>query len=133
MARIRVAREQGRAVRQLSLAMERHGAATTVAVCAALAFQFPLSLVWQPSTYELKPRVAAPLAARTDTFFLLNYATNPLTRYIVFSAWGLGPDQYDPVVQVESIMGDAPYRMIFSDDGVYVLELSRVGRPHRTG
>jgi uncharacterized membrane protein len=154
MARIRAARGQGRPVGPVPLAMERHGAAAMVAVCAALAFQFPLSLLWQPGTYQLSPQVAAenaamalvpdnatvatttnmlaPLAARTDTFFLLNYVTNPLTQYIVFNAADLGPEQYDPLAYVESITGDAPYRMIFSADGVYVLRLSGTGRRHRS-
>jgi uncharacterized membrane protein len=94
MSRIRTARDHGRAVGPVPLAMERYGAALMVASCAALAFQFPLSRLWQPATYELQPQVAAenaamalvpdgatvatttdllaPLAARTDTFFLVN-------------------------------------------------------------
>jgi hypothetical protein len=151
MSRIRAARDQGRAVGPVPLAMERYGAALMVAACAALAFQFPLSRLWQPATYKLRPQVAAenaamalvpdgatvatttdllaPLAARTDTFFLVNYRTNPLTQYIVFTASSLGQGEYDPVSYVESITGNAPYRVIFYEDGVYALKLSRTPGP----
>jgi uncharacterized membrane protein len=162
MNRIRTARGQGRAVGRVPLAMERYGAAVMVAACAALAFQFPLSHLWQPGTYELRPQVAAenaamalvpdgatvaattdllaPLAARTDTFFLANYRTDPhapLTQYIVLTASSLGRGEYDPVSYVENVTGNAPYRVIFDDDGVYVLRLlparpSPAGR-HRSG
>ena len=36
--------------RKLAVAAERYGAATMVGACAALAFQFPLSSLWTPST-----------------------------------------------------------------------------------
>ena len=72
-----------------------------------LAFQFPLSDVWNASTYRVSSRVGsaeaamarvpdgatvqatldllAPLAARTDTFWIGNRG-NPRTQYIVFNA-----------------------------------------------
>ena len=88
-------------------------------VAAALAFQFPLSQLWSPQTYSLGPHVAAaraamarvpdgatvatdldllaPLAARTDTFWLGNFATNPATQYVVFDTastdWQPPPSQ----------------------------------------
>ena len=80
--------------------------AMMLAIAAALAFQFPLSSLWSPQTYSIDRHVAAaraamarvpdgaqvatdldllaPLAARTDTFWLGNSATNPATRYVVF-------------------------------------------------
>ena len=86
------------------------------AIAVALAFQFPLSNLWHAGTYRLDAHVAAadaamavvpdgatvqttldllaPLAARTDTFWIGNTG-NPLTRYIVFD----GPDSgYSPAI-----------------------------------
>jgi hypothetical protein len=82
-----------------------------VAICAALAFQFPLSDLWHPQTYQLGTHVEAaraamalvpdgttvqtdidmlaPLGARTDTFWIGNSPAwqgskgNPATKYIV--------------------------------------------------
>ena len=94
----------------------RHGGAMMAAIAVALAFQFPLSDLWHGSTYQLDAHVAAadaamavvpdgatvqttldllaPLAARTDTFWIGN-AGNPVTQYIVFD----GPDSgYSPAV-----------------------------------
>jgi uncharacterized membrane protein len=90
----------------LETAAERYGAAAMVAICAALAFQFPLSNLWTPATYALGPHVTAenkalalvpdgasvstdldllaPLASRTDTYWFGNAGTNPATRYVVF-------------------------------------------------
>jgi uncharacterized membrane protein len=95
-----------RAPWKLAIAAERYGAAAMVAICAALAFQFPLSGLWTPSTYALGPHVAAenramalvpdgatvstdldllaPLVARTDTFWLGSAGSDPATQYVVF-------------------------------------------------
>ena len=73
-------------------ALARHGGAMMAAAAVALAFQFPLSNLWHGSTYRLDAHVAAadaamavvpdgatvqttldllaPLAARTDTFWI---------------------------------------------------------------
>ncbi len=94
------------AARSLALAAERYGAATMLGIAAALAFQFPLSSAVDPADLHIGPHVAAenaamarvpdgatvatdldllaPLAARTDTFWLGNFGTNPPTQYIVF-------------------------------------------------
>ncbi len=91
--------------------LARHGPAMMAAVAVALAFQFPLSSLWHGSTYTISPQVAAdnaamavvpdgatvqttlnllaPLAARTDTFWIGN-AGNPLTQYIVFDGKNSG-------------------------------------------
>jgi hypothetical protein len=53
------------------------------------------------------PVPVASLATDTDTFFLLNYRTNPRSRYVVFSAWSPGRDRHDPVVHVGGIAGGA--------------------------
>ncbi|MGH3298976.1 MAG: DUF2079 domain-containing protein [Trebonia sp.] len=121
----------------------RHGGAMMAAVAVALAFQFPLSNLWQGSTYQLGAHVAAadaamavvpdgatvqttldllaPLAARTDTFWIGNKG-NPLTQYVVFD----GPDSgYSPAITnvpqfiAQLYPGDG-YVTVFDRDGVYV-------------
>jgi uncharacterized membrane protein len=121
----------------------RHGGAMMAAIAVALAFQFPLSNLWHSSTYTLDPHVAAadaamavvpdgatvqttldllaPLAARTDTFWI-GTKGNPLTQYIVFD----GPDSgYSPAITnvpgfiAQLYPGDG-YVAVFDRDGVYV-------------
>jgi uncharacterized membrane protein len=127
----------------LALAVERHGAAAMLALCAGLAFQFPLSYLWTPSTYILGPHVTAeneamaivptgatvatdldllaPLAARTDTFWLGNLATNPPTQYVVFDNESSDfPPQANALNFIGSVIQHARYRLIFSDNNVYV-------------
>ena len=75
------------------------------AIAIALAFQFPLNDLWHSSTFQIDAHVQAadaavavvpdgatvqttlgllaPLAARTDTFWI-GTAGNPLTQYVVF-------------------------------------------------
>jgi hypothetical protein len=136
--------------RSVATALERHGAAMMLAVCAALAFQFPLSNLWQPQTYHLGPHVLAaraamalvpdgatvetdidllaPLAARTDAFWLGNSATwqgssgNPATKYIVFDRAGadVPPPSGGVLSYVESLNRGARYRLIYENDGVFV-------------
>ena len=98
-------------MRSLRGGLARHGPPMMAAVAVALAFQFPVSGLWQGSTYTISPHVAAenaamavvpdgvtvqstlgllaPLAARTDTFWIGN-AGNPLTQYIVFDGENSG-------------------------------------------
>jgi uncharacterized membrane protein len=129
--------------RKLAVAAGRHGAAAMLGACAALAFQFPLSSLWTPSTYYLGPHVAAenaamalvpngatvatdldllaPLAARTDTFWLGNFGTNPRTQYVVFdnrsTDW---PPQTDVPRFVKSVTHNARYELIYAKDNVFV-------------
>jgi uncharacterized membrane protein len=121
----------------------RHGGAAMAAVAVALAFQFPLSQLWQSQTYELDAHVAAadaamavvpdgatvqttldllaPLAARTDTFWIGN-GGNPLTKYVVFD----GPDSgYSPAITnvpqfIAQLYPHDGYVAVFDRDGVYV-------------
>jgi len=123
--------------------LARHGGAMMAAIAVALAFQFPLSSLWQATTYQLDAHVAAddaamavvpngatvqttldllaPLAARTDTFWI-GTKGNPLTRYIVFD----GPDSgYSPAVTnvprfIAQQYPGAGYVQVFDRDGVYV-------------
>jgi uncharacterized membrane protein len=127
----------------LRAAAARHGAAMMLAVAAALAFQFPLSNLWHGTTYEISPHVAAadaamarvpdgatvqttlnllaPLAARTDTFWIGN-AGNPATQYVVFDGADSG---YSPVPQdvpafIRQLYPHDGYRLVFVRDRVYV-------------
>ena len=121
----------------------RHGGAMMAAIAVALAFQFPLSNLWHATTYRLDAHVAAadaamavvpdgatvqttldllaPLAARTDTFWIGN-GGNPLTRYIVFD----GPDSgYSPAITnvprfIAQLFPHDGYVQVFARDGVYV-------------
>ncbi len=121
----------------------RHGAPMIVAVAAALAFQFPLSNLWQSSTYQISPHVVAadaamaqvpdgatvvttldllaPLAARTDTFWIGN-AGNPLTQYIVFDGQnsGYNPEPKNVPDFITQLYGSGRYVEIFERDDVYV-------------
>jgi hypothetical protein len=109
----------------------------------ALAFQFPLSNLWHASTYRLDAHIAAadaamavvpsgvtvqatldllaPLAARTDTFWI-GTAGNPVTQYIVFD----GPDSgYSPQITnvpgfIAQLYPNGGYATVFARDGVYV-------------
>ena len=129
--------------RKLAATAEMYGAATMLGACAALAFQFPLSSLWTPSTYYLGPHVAAenaamalvpngatvatdldllaPLAARTDTFWLGNYGTNPPTQYVVFdnqsTDWS---PQTNVLGFVESVTHNTRYKQIYAKDNVFV-------------
>lgn len=149
---------QVRAPGALLVAMERYGAAAMLAICAALAFQFPLSGLWAPATYSLGPHVAAenramalvpdgatvstdldllaPLAGRTDTFWLGGASSDPATQYVVFdsqstdcTAWEAVCAQARPAAVrglVESLSHGARYRQLFASDGVFVFR--RVAR-----
>ncbi len=146
MARIRAAKQAEPAGRPgaLAVAAERYGAAMMVAIAAALAFQFPLSQLWTPSTYTIGQHVhaaqaamalvpagatvgtdldlLAPLAARTDTYWLGNSSTNPATQYVVFDTQSTDyqPPPTNVLTFVESLNHGAGYRQIFESDGVYV-------------
>jgi uncharacterized membrane protein len=124
----------------------RHGAAMMLAISVPLAFQFPLSDLWNGQTYEIGAGVAAdkaamavvpsgatvtttltllaPLAARCDTFWIGN-SGNPATQYIVFD----GPNSgYSPAITnvpqfIAQLYPHADYHQVFSDDGVYVFKL----------
>ncbi len=123
--------------------LARHGAAMAAAVAVALAFQFPLSNLWHASTYRLDAHVAAadaamstvpdgvtvqtnldllaPLAARTDTFWIGNPG-NPLTQYVVFDNDNSGYNS--PVTNVPAFIAmlypNDGYVLVFQRDGVYV-------------
>jgi hypothetical protein len=124
--------------------LERHGAAAMLAIAVALAFQFPLSQLWTPQTYITGPHVQAareamarvpngasvatdldllaPLAARTDTYWLGNFGSNPATTYVVFDTASTDwqPPPTNVLKFVESLNHGVRYRQIFVDDGVYV-------------
>jgi len=147
ITRIRAARELGRPVGRIAVAMERHGAAVMAMACAALAFQFPLSTLWEPATYTLgvdvqvadaamalvpdgttvaaDAEMLAPLAARTDTFWLGNHAVNPLTQYIVCDTHSTDflPGPANPQPFLDGPLVSIRYQSIFNEDGITVLRL----------
>ena len=125
----------------------RYGAAMMVAITVPLAFQFPLSQLWNAQTYRVSPHVAAadaamarvpdgasvlttldllaPLAARTDTYWIGN-SGNPWTQYIVFD--GVDSD-YSPAIKdvpafIASLYPPHTYTVIYSADDVYVFRLT---------
>jgi uncharacterized membrane protein len=123
--------------------LARHAPPMMAAIAVALAFQFPLSDLWQGSTYKVSPQAAAdnaamavvpdgatvqttldllaPLAARTDTFWIGN-AGNPLTQYVVFD--GKNSDYSPAPANVPAFIAQlyptAGYQQIFDRDDVYV-------------
>jgi uncharacterized membrane protein len=126
----------------------RYGAAMMVAIAIPLAFQFPLNQLWNAQTYRISPHVAAadaamaqvpdrasvlttldllaPLAARTDTYWIGN-SGNPRTQYIVFD--GLDSD-YSPAIKnvpafIASLYPPHTYTEIYSSGDVYVFRLTR--------
>jgi uncharacterized membrane protein len=128
-------------------AIDRHGAAAMLAIAVALIFQFPVGNLWNPLTYHIDGHEAAangamakvpdgatvtttldllaPLAARTDTFWIGN-AGNPSTAYIVFDGQNSG---YSPApADVPAfIAGQHPglrYQVIYDVDDVYVFRLA---------
>jgi uncharacterized membrane protein len=129
---------------RLGAAVERHGAAMMLAIAAALAFQFPLSDLWNPQIYTIDHHAAAaraamahvpdgaqvatdldllaPLATRTDTYWLGNSATNPATKYVVFDTASTDwqPPPANVLTFVESMNHGVRYREIYVNDGVHV-------------
>jgi uncharacterized membrane protein len=130
----------------VTAAAGRHGAAMMAALAVALAFQFPLSHLWNGQTYEIGANVAAdqaamavvpngvtvtttlnllaPLAARCDTFWVGN-SGNPDTQYIVFDGpnSGYSPAVTDVPTFIKQLYPGATYRQVFQDNGVYVFKL----------
>ena len=123
--------------------LARHAPPMMAAIAVALAFQFPLSDLWQGSTYQVSPQAAAdnaamavvpdgatvqttlnllaPLAARADTFWLGN-AGNPLTEYLVFDGKNSGytPAPTNVPAFIAQLYPTAGYQQIFDRDDVYV-------------
>ena len=138
----RLARPGG-SLSPLGAAVDRHGAAAMLAIALALIVQFPVRGLWNPQTYRIDQHVAdataamarvpdgatvtttldllAPLAARTDTFWIGN-AGNPNTAYIVFDGANSGytpPPSNIPAFVASQHPGVA-YRVIYDIGDVYV-------------
>ncbi len=134
--------------RSILAGAQRHGAAMMLAIAVTLAFQVPLSHLWNAQTYQISSHVEAaeaamaqvpdgatvqttldllaPLAARADTFWIGN-AGNPRTQYIVFD--GLDSD-YSPAISnvpafIAQLYPDHAYTEIFASGDVYVFRLTR--------
>jgi len=121
----------------------RYGAAMMLAITVPVAFQFPLSTLWNAQSYRISSHVKAAdtamakvpdgatvqatldllasLAARTDTFWIGN-SGNPKTQYIVFD--GLNSD-YSPAISnvpafIAQIYRGHIYTQVFQSGDVYV-------------
>jgi hypothetical protein len=130
------------------LAGARHyGVAMMLAIAVALSFYFPVSNLWNAQTYRIGPHVAsaeaamaavpdgvtvqttldllAPLAARTDTFWIGN-SGNPATEYIVFDGTdsGYSPEPANVPALVASQHPGISYKVIYDTGGVYVFRRS---------
>jgi uncharacterized membrane protein len=127
----------------LRAGLARHGPPMMAAIAVALVFQFPLSTLWHGSTYTISRQVAAdnaamalvpdgatvqttlnllaPLAARTDTFWIGN-AGNPLTTYIVFDGKNSGytPAPSNVPAFIAQLYPTAGYTQLFERSDVYV-------------
>jgi len=114
-----------------------------LAIAVPLAFQFPLGRVWNAQTYRIGGNVEsadaamarvpdgatvqatldvlAPLAARTDTFWIGNRG-NPRTQYIVFDA--RSTDYAPAVTNVPALIARLypahAYAQIYHSGAVYV-------------
>ncbi len=131
------------ACRAVLAGARRYGAAMMLAITVPLAFQFPLSTLWSAQSYRISSHVKsadaamakvpdgatvqatldllAPLAARTDTFWIGN-SGNPKTQYIVFD--GLNSD-YSPAISnvpafIAQLYPGHSYTLIFQSGDVYV-------------
>jgi uncharacterized membrane protein len=148
LARIQAGRTaHGKARRVLATAIVRFSPAAMLAVAVLLAFQFPLDGLWNPGTYTIDQHVRAenaamarvpdgatvettltmlaPLAARTDTFWIGTFP-NPAPQYIVFddSDSGWNPNPQNVLAFVEARHPGARYRQIFLANEVYVFRRS---------
>jgi hypothetical protein len=118
-----------------------------LAIAAALVFQFPVSNLLEPSTYRLGAHVTdanaamakvpdgatvittldllAPLAARTDTFWIGNPG-NPDAAYIVFDGTdsGYSPEPANIPAFVASQHPGVTYNVIYDTGNVYVFHRS---------
>ena len=126
----------------------RYGAAMMVAIAVPLAFQFPLSQLWNAQTYRISPHVGqaeaamakvpdgatvlttldllAPLAARADTFWIGN-SGNPVAQYIVFDGFN---SDYSPAIKnvpafIAGLYPPRTYTEIFASGDVYVFRRTR--------
>jgi uncharacterized membrane protein len=129
--------------RAILVGAQRYGAAMMLAIAVPLAFQFPLSNLWNAQTYRISRHVESaeaamakvpngatvqttldllpPLAARTDTFWIGN-SGNPKTQYIVFD--GLNSDYTPAITNVPAFIAQLypghAYTQIFQSGDVYV-------------
>jgi uncharacterized membrane protein len=131
--------------RSASTAMQRHGAVAMLAVSFGMVPQFAFNQFFDPGTFTFDARTAAldhamslvpngatvettlnmlaPLAARTDTFWVGN--TNPATEYVVFDqvVSGFSPAVTDVLTFEEQRHPGTTYKIIYQDEyGIYVLQ-----------
>jgi len=111
------------------------------AVAGALAFQFPLSRVWDPQSYKVSRHLhvintaigrvpagatleaslneLAPFAARDDTYWVGNQ--NPAPQWILFDQRSAEWSIRDVPAFIGSRHPGIRYQVVFEEDGVWVL------------
>jgi uncharacterized membrane protein len=131
--------------------LARRGGALIAGATVTLALHFPVSGLWRPSTYHLDEAhlaaadaamaqvpdgatvqatldLVAPLAARTDTFWI-STPNNPLTQYVVFDDVDSGYSA--PIANVAGFIAmlqpRGGYVQVFERDGVYVFRRGPAG------
>ena len=137
IARARAVTETARS-RPVAALIGRHGAAMALACSAAIAFQSPLSQLWNPSTYHIDAHARAadaamkaipsgatveasldelaPLAARDDVYWWGNVAP----QWILFDS--ASPEwQVSPAFIAGRHRG-VTYRAVFDRDGLWVYQ-----------
>jgi uncharacterized membrane protein len=144
MARARVHAEAGSGrpwLRPLWVAAERNGAAMMVIAAAVPVFYLPVSELWVRHTYQVSSHVRAaeaamarvpsgatvattenllaPLAARTDTFWI-GHRWESATEYIVFDGENSGLT--DIPAYIKKLYPKSGYRVIYVSDDVYVFK-----------
>ncbi len=119
----------------------RHAPAMMAAVAVALAFQFPLSRVWDPQSYKVSRHLhvintaigrvpagatleaslneLAPFAARDDTYWVGNQ--NPAPQWILFDQRSAEWSIRDVPAFIGSRHPGIRYQVVFEEDGVWVL------------
>jgi uncharacterized membrane protein len=137
IARARTASGTARS-RPLAGLIGRHGAAMALACSAAIAFQSPLSQLWNPATYHIDSRARAadaamkiipsgttveasldelaPLAARDDVYWWSNVAP----QWILFDS--ASPEWQVSPAFIAGRHAGVTYRSVFNRDGVWVYE-----------
>jgi hypothetical protein len=135
IARARAVTETTRS-RPVATLIGRHGAAMALACSAAIAFQSPLSQLWNPSTYHIDAHARAadaamkiipsgttveasldelaPLAARDDVYWWSNVAPHWILFDSASPEWRVSP------AFIAGRHVGATYRAVFNRDGLWV-------------
>jgi hypothetical protein len=86
-----------------------------------------MALVPDGATVATDLDLLAPLAGRTDTFWLGNLSANPVTQYVVFDTQSTDfqPPPTNVLTFVEGLEHGTPFHQIYEQDGVYVFRRAK--------